>query len=344
MKPVKKKRSRGTVNILGLGWSLPDTVLTNDFLHKKVGLEKDPDWVASRLGIKTRYTVLTEEYILQTKNKDPNQAILHARAHQNTPEGLGVKAARMALSQAGVTPDKIGWVLANCDIPFFSVPNIASLIARELGVGPGPHCDLNTACTSFGRHMQLIADMREERVPEFVLCVQTNAYTTRTDYSSKSIDGYLWGDGAAAQVVSVKHPGRIIVEPLIAGTHVADAEEVIVDTPGHFSQNGAKIREFSIRKTCEMFEAIAAEKGLYAESTYTVAHQANYVMQDSIIGHLHLPPGKHLRNVQDQGNIAGPGCPSVIAQQFDKLHKGDQLIYAVLGAGLAWGGGYMEIQ
>ncbi len=344
MKPGKRKRSGGTVNILGLGWSLGDTLLTNEFLHEKVGLERGPEWVASRLGIHGRYTVLSKEYIIQTKNKDPNQAILHARAHHKGPVSLGVKAARMALKHAGVTPDKIGWVLANCDIPFLSVPCTASLIARDLGVGPGPHCDLNTACTSFGRHMQLIADMREDKVPEFVLCVQTNAYTTRTSYAPKSPDGYLWGDGAAAQVISVKHPGRLLVEPLIAGTHTADAEEVIVDTTGHFWQNGAKVREFSIRKTCEMFEEIAAEKGLYAESTYTISHQANYVMQDSIIGHLHLPPEKHLRNVQDQGNIAGPGCPSVIAQQFEKLHKGDQLINAVLGAGLAWGGGYMEVQ
>jgi 3-oxoacyl-[acyl-carrier-protein] synthase III len=92
-----------------------------------------------------------------------------------------------------------------------------------------------------------------------------------------------------------------------------------------------------------MFEQIAHKKELYAEKAYTVAHQANYVMQNSIIGHLHLPPEKHLRNVQSQGNIAAAGCPSVLAQNLDKLHKGDQIVYAVLGAGLAWGGGYLEV-
>ena len=66
-------------------------------------------------------------------------------------------------------------------------------------------------------------------------------------------------------------------------------------------------------------------------------------MQDSILGHLQLPPEKHLRNVREQGNIAAAGAASAIAQNLDKLHKGDQLLYAVLGAGLAWGGGYMEV-
>jgi hypothetical protein len=42
--------------------------------------------------------------------------------------------------------------------------------------------------------------------------------------------------------------------------------------------------------------------------------------------------------------IAAAGMPSAVAQKLDSLHKGDQIVYAVLGAGLAWGGGYMEVQ
>ena len=42
-------------------------------------------------------------------------------------------------------------------------------------------------------------------------------------------------------------------------------------------------------------------------------------------------------------NIAAAGMPSAVAQRLDALKKGDQIVYAVLGAGLAWGGGYMEV-
>jgi len=176
-----------------------------------------------------------------------------------------------------------------------------------------------------------------------VLTVQSSAYTTRADYSPKSIDGYIWGDGAAAQVSSLRHPGRIRVEPLVFGTSPKDADTIAIDVCGHFHQDGSAVREFSIRKTVEMFEAIASMKKLYAEDVYTVSHQANYVMQDSILGHLRLPPERHLRNVQNQGNTAAAGAPSVIAQNWEKFKKGDQIVYAVLGAGLAWGGGYMEV-
>ena len=330
------------LSILGMGYYLPETEITNEFLHEQVGLERGPDWVKSRLGIQKRYSVLSKDYILETKNQNPNQALVHARARGETPVALGAKAARKALAQAGVPVEKIGLVIANCDTPFETIPSTANLIAKALGIGSGPHCDVNSACSSFARHMQALSDM-EPKLPEFILCVQTSAYTTRTDYSPKNVDGYIWGDGAAAEVLSAKHAGRLLVEPMIFETDPKGADDIAIDAAGHFAQNGAAVREFSIRKTCEMFEDIAQKKGLYAEDAYTVAHQANYVMQDSIIGHLHLPPEKHLRNVQAQGNIAAAGCPSVIAQNLNKLCKGDKIVYAVLGSGLAWGGGYMEV-
>ena len=272
-----------------MGWALPKNELTNEFLHKEVGLEKGPEWVDSRLGIYRRYSVLTPEYIVKTKNREPFQAILHARAHHQGPVPLAIEAARLALEQAGVKPAKVGWVVGNIDTPFETIPSLALQVAKALGIGPGPHIDVNCACSSFARHMQLLADIRPSALPEFTLCVQSSAYTTRTDYSAKSSDGYIFGDGTAAQVVSAKHQGRLKVEPLIFGTQAAGADEIACDTTGHFHQNGGLVREFSIRKTCEMFETIAHQKHLYAEDVYTVAHQANFVMQNSIIGHLNLP-------------------------------------------------------
>jgi 3-oxoacyl-[acyl-carrier-protein] synthase-3 len=333
-----------SLQIMGLGCSLASTELDNDFLHKEVGLERGADWVASRLGIDRRFSVLSREYLVKTKNRNPFDAVHLARANGETPVTMGVSAARQALKQAGLRPEQVGWVLASSDTPFESVPSLASLLARELGVGSGPHCDMNCACASFARHMQTLSDQKESSLPDFILCVQSSAWTTRTDYSAASIDGYILGDGAAAQVLSTRHQGRLLVEPMIFETKSAAAADITLDNEGHFCQNGSAVREFSIRKTCEMFEEIAEKKNLYAENVFTVAHQANHVMQDSIIGHLNLPKEKHLRNVREQGNIAAAGCPSVLAQNIDRLHKGDQLVYAVLGAGLAWGGGYMEVQ
>ncbi len=331
-------------NILGMGWALPKTEIDNDFLHKDVGLKRTPDWCASRLGIQKRYSVLSKEYLVKTHNKNPIQAIVHARANGETPITLAVAAARKALSSCGVAPKSIGLVVSNCDLPFDLVPGTANYIAKALGIGPGPHCDMNTACSSFARHMMHLGDLNEKAWPEFVLTVQTGCYTTRVDYSPDNFDGYIWGDGASAQVCSLKHKGRLKIEPIVFATAPSGADDVKVDAASHFWQDGAKVREFSIRRTVEMFEAVAAAKKLFAEDVYTVTHQANFIMQESIIGHLNLPRERHISNVQAQGNIAAAGMPSALAQRLDTLKRGDQIVYAVLGAGLAWGGGYMEVQ
>lgn len=331
-------------DILGMGWALPKTELDNDFLHKEVGLRIPPRWAMSRLGIAKRRSVLSKEYIVRTKNADPVKAIANARANGETPVTLGTAAALMALHKAGVRPDQVGMVICNCDCPFDLAPGPANYIARSLGVGNGPHMDVNTACSSFARHMKLLADMRPEAWPEFVLTVQTGAFTTRTSYAADCFDGYIWGDGAAAQVCSNKRPGHLKVEPLFFETDPTGCDDVKVDAAAHFVQEGGKVREFSIRKTVELFEAIAAAKKLYAEDVYTVTHQANAVMMKSIIGHLNLPQERHIMNVVEQGNIAAAGMPSAVAQRLDSLKKGDQIVYAVIGAGLAWGGGLLEVR
>src|SRR5689334_15224459 len=120
------------LSILGMGYYLPKTEISNDFLHKEVGLERGLDWVDSRLGIYKRYSVLTKDYILKTKNQNPVQGMLHARANGETPVTMGVKAARMALENARVKPEQIGWVIANNDTPFETIPSTATLIAKEL--------------------------------------------------------------------------------------------------------------------------------------------------------------------------------------------------------------------
>ncbi|HEY7864000.1 MAG TPA: 3-oxoacyl-[acyl-carrier-protein] synthase III C-terminal domain-containing protein, partial [Thermoanaerobaculia bacterium] len=241
-----------------------------------------------------------------------------------------------------VKPSQVGRVIANNDTPFESIPSTAAWIAEALGIPTGPHCDINAACASFALHLQTLWQTPEDRLPEFVLCVQTGAYTVRTDYSPASIDGYIWGDGAAAQVLSSRHPGRLRVHPPVFEVDARGAGEVVIDSAGHFAQNGEKVREFSVRKTCELLEAAAADAGVPLAEAWTVTHQANRVMQESVRGHLGIPEERHLSNVREQGNIAAAGCPSAIAEGWDRISAGEKILYAVVGSGLAWGAGCLE--
>ena len=100
----------------GMGWALPGNVLDDEFLHDEVGLEKGLDWNRSRLGIHKRYSVLSRDYIRETKNKNPMAAVAHARALGDTPVTMAVRAAQRALAHTSVKPEQIGMVVANNDL------------------------------------------------------------------------------------------------------------------------------------------------------------------------------------------------------------------------------------
>jgi len=142
--------------------------------------------------------------------------------------------------------------------------------------------------------------------------------------------------GQTVRVVSVSQQINTLVVALSAlNTNVSGSGGTVTPNGETYVMSAFK---GPLVNTVTLTPAVVAGNTV-AEQTFTVAHQANYVMQNSILGHLHLPENKHIRNVREQGNTAAAGCPSAIAQKLEKLHKGDQLVYAVLGSGLAWGGG-----
>ena len=66
-----------------------------------------------------------------------------------------------------------------------------------------PSFDVNSACTSFHAAMNLLSMMDPEKVPPFVLSVVPEGLTRTVDYNDRTA-AVLWGDGAAAAVLSAR--------------------------------------------------------------------------------------------------------------------------------------------
>ncbi len=54
------------------------------------------------------------------------------------------------------------------------------------------------ACTSFLAQLHILAMMRPEKLPPYVLVVGSDSLTKTVDYSDRSAS-VLWGDGSAAR-------------------------------------------------------------------------------------------------------------------------------------------------
>lgn len=320
-----------TVNILGMGYYHPKTVIDNKFLEE-LDVGTSSEWIIEKIGIKTRVTTLPLDYIKETRNQDPRQAVEVAEI---TPTEMGIEASKMALEKAGIAAEDVGLLIVNCCTPHQLAPCEAHRIACGLGM-KGKAYDVFSACPAFALHMDFLNSFKEEKLPEFVLCVSTAALTQHVNYNDRT-DGAIWGDGAAAWVVSTRHAGKLRTLDSFFAADPSRCQSVVIDTFGFFRQDGRAVRDFSVRQTVRLVKRMEENFPMDWSRDVFVGHQANRTMLQQITNNRNIPDSNHWHNVGEYGNQAGAGAPIVIAQNWDSLRAGQKVAVAVVGAGLSWG-------
>lgn len=324
------------LNILGMGYHNPSGVIDNKFLEA-LDIGTNEEWILEKIGIQTRLTTLPLDYIRETRNVDYREA---PKVASMSPTDLGVKASEMALKLAGVRASDIGLVLCNCCTPAATYPTEGWTIAEELGI-KGAAYDVFTACPVFALHIDYLRNFEPEKLPEFILCVSTATLTQKVNYNERS-DGAIWGDGAAAWVLSLRHPGKLRVVESSYTSDPTRSSAVVVDTFGYFRQDGRAVRDFSVRQTVRLIKDIETRHQIDWSRDIFIGHQANATMLEQITNNRGIPPTNHWHNVTTVGNQAGAGAPATLAMHWNELKPGQKIVVAVVGAGLSWGSVLME--
>jgi len=326
------------LSILGMGHCHPEGVIDNQFLED-LDIGTTAAWIKEKIGIDTRRTTLPLDYIRQTRNQDYRQALAVATM---TPTDMGVKASEMALERAGLKTENIGLVIANCCTPAQTAPAESQRIAKRLNI-QAPAYDVFTACPVFALHMHYLNSFKEETLPDYVLCVSTAALTQKVNYNDRS-DGAIWGDGAAAWIVSPRKKGKLSVLHTSFAADPLRSDAVVVDTYGFFRQDGRAVRDFSVRQTVRLIKALEGNFELDWSKDVFIGHQANATMLSQITNNRKIPDSNHWYNVDTIGNQAGAGAPATLSMHWDEVKVGQKVAVAVLGAGLSWGSVLLEGQ
>ena len=319
----------------GIGHFHPDTVLDNRFLEE-LDIGTSDAWIMERVGIRTRRSVLPMDYIRQTRNADPRAA--HEAADYSNAE-CGARAAQVALQRAGITADQIGMVIAGGCSPQFSIPAEACTIANELDIS-APCFDLGSACSSFAAQLGFLSMMQADALPDYILTVNVENTTKTVDYTDRNT-AVLWGDGAAAAVVSTRVPGTAAISHSLLHSDPAGWDKVYIPSGGHFDQNGSAVQGFAIRKSGECISELRPH--LQREDFWFIGHQANLLMLQKVIARAGIAPERHLYNVDAFGNCGAAGAPGVLSQNWARLQAGDEVALAVVGSGLTWGALAMQV-
>ncbi len=316
----------------GLGHFHPENEITNQFLTD-LDIGTNQEWIEERVGIDSRRTVLPLDYIRETRNLDPTQAL---EAAVYTPAETGRRAAEMALKRAGLARDDIGMLIAGSCSPDMMSPADACPIAAALEMEI-PAFDVNSACTSFHVALYMLSMMRPESLPDFVLIVTPESLTTAVDYSDRSA-AVLWGDGTTAAIVSTRVPSRI--ESLGNRLHSSPVGhgKVIVPHFGHFWQEGRTVQMFAIKKTVRILRELQKTFTEPDRTLHFVGHQANLRMLETVCLQCGFEEDRHHHNVVNFGNTGAAGAPGVISMNWDRWTDRDDIAVVGVGSGLSWSG------
>ena len=320
-----------TLHVHGLGHFHPENEITNRFLEE-LDIGTSEEWIVDRVGIRSRRTVLPLDYLRETRNADPRAGA--EVAVYDTAE-LGRRAAERALRSAGIAAADVGLVLSGSCATDITTPAEACEIASRLGIS-ALALDVHSACTSFVAHVNVLEMMRPEALPDYVLIVTQEAMTRTLDYGDRGT-AVLFGDGAAAAVVSPRLPGRAVVVDAFLASDPAGSQKVAILRNGFFGQDGRAVQMYAIRKTVEQLQRLQAAHADPDRALHFVGHQANLRVLQTACERAGIAPERHHRNVELFGNTAAASAPSVLSMVWDKLGPDDDVAVIGVGAGLTWG-------
>jgi 3-oxoacyl-[acyl-carrier-protein] synthase-3 len=325
--------SRRTV-ITGIGHSVPPRIVTNQDLEKR--METSDEWIRQRSGIVSRHHV---------------------------DEGVGTSdlacgAAREAISDAGIDPATIDFIIAATLSPDHYFPGIGVLVQAKLGLGTIGALDVRNQCSGFIYALAAGDQFIRAGTYRRILLVASEVQSTNLDYSDQGRDmAVLFGDGAGAVVLEPNDTddGRGILS-----THLfADgqfASKLWMEKPSS-TDNPTFRREFFgegrffprmdgrhvFTNACErMPEAVRAgleRNGLAIEDVDAlIPHQANDRISLMVAKALKIPVEKVVRNIDRFGNTTAASIPIALdeAVKAGRIRRGHLVALTAFGSGYTW--------
>lgn len=314
------------IQVISAGSYLPELVVTNDMLSEL--LDTSDEWITSRTGIKQRH-IATDE----------------------TTTDLGVKAARIALENSGLSKEDINLVICATGTPDACVPTVAANIKKELGIESAPAFDMNTNCSSFVYAVTVAESLMKN-------CNYKNALVIGVDVNSQILDwqdrstAVLFGDGAGAVVLSNTENEGIIASHLdciIDKDKALTCYNEIHETPFYkkendknlkVAMNGQAVLRFATRAFTEVLNAVVEKAGISpSEIKLIVPHQANLRIIKAAAKKMNIDEDKIYVNIDTASNTSAATIPIALHEALEKnlIKRGDIILFAAFGAGLSSG-------
>jgi len=308
--------------LLGVGSYLPERIVTNDELAKRV--DTSDEWITERTGIRERRIAADDE-----RTSD-----------------LACRAALNAMQAAGCEAKDIDLVIVATATPDLTFPATAARVQAELGILQGAAFDLQAVCSGFVFALATADNFLVRGQAKRALVIGAETFSRIVDWEDRGTC-VLFGDGAGAVVLEAQDEDQRGVISTFLRTDGRMHDLLYVD--GGVSETGTigKVRMVGnavFRQAVEhisgaMLEACARAEVPIDAVDWFVPHQANQRILDGVARKLAIPVEKVVSTVAHHGNTSAASVPLAldVAVRDGRIKPGDLVLMEALGGGLTWG-------
>lgn len=339
-----------SARILGTGSHVPDTIVTNEALRVRFGIDTDDDWIRARTGIEAR---------------------------RYAPEGVGTAdlaalASKEALAAAGIEADALDLIVLCTLSPDRAFPGSSVYLQEQLGLpqrGRFPGClDVRAQCSGFLYGLATATAMVRAGMASRVLLVGAEVHSAALDLTTRGrAVAALFGDGAGAVVLGADPREDVGVRRVQLGADGRFADDlsqgvwdmrrrpfIRLDAEGNgvvppsdlwAHMDGRLVFRHAVERMVQALREIVAAEGLtLADIDLFAFHQANLRINTTVAELLDIPPERTLHNIQRYGNTTAATIPLLLdeAARSGRLVPGMRVACVSFGSGFTWGAAILD--
>ena len=322
--------------ISGLGFYVPENVVTNDDLSKII--DTNDEWIQERTGIQERR---------------------HIIRGQDTTTSMGVKAANIAVERSGISNEEIDFIVFATISPDYYFPGPGVALQQQLGLKTVGALDIRNQCSGFVYALSVADQFIKTGMYKNILVVASEVQSLGLDMTNRGRSvSVIFGDGAGAAVLSRsdddsgilsthlhsegEHAKELaVLAPGMGGRWITDIlAENNPDDESYFPyMNGQFVFKHAVVRFSEVInEGLQANNLQVSDIDLLIPHQANLRISQFIQKKFGLRDDQVFNNIQKYGNTTAASIPIALTEAWEqgKIKKGDTVVLAAFGSGFTW--------
>lgn len=323
--------------ITGLGYYVPDNIVTNDDLSKL--MDTNDEWIQERTGIKERRHVSTPD---------------------DTTTSMGVKAAEIALERSKVAKEDIDFVIFATLSPDYYFPGPGVMVQRDLGLRTVGALDVRNQCSGFIYALSVADQFIKTGMYKNILVIGSEVHSRGLDFTDRGRGvSVIFGDGAGAAILSREEDATKGILSTHLHSEGQHAEELVLVAPGmgkrwvtdiikdndpddesyYPHMNGQFVFKNAVVRFSEVInEGLAANNLAVSDINMLIPHQANLRISQFVQQKFRLTDDQVFNNIQSYGNTTAASIPIALTQAWEegKIKEGDLVVLAAFGSGFTW--------